>query len=167
MEAAVCGVCLNSDMLCAACQDRFDKGKVTQKEIDVSRFLFSLSDKVKSLSNVKIVKIMDSGTLIIISKRGDAAKLVGKNGFVVKALAKEFKKSIRVLEECDTLKNFATNLLSPVSLSGVNTLYTPEGEVYKFRISSSFRGRMNLTPESFTDIIQSMYHRKAELIFEQ
>ena len=113
------------------------------------------------------MKIIDSECLIIISKIGDAAKLVGKNGFVVKALAKEFKKPIRILEEADTLKNFVESLVSPISISGVNTLYTPEGEVYKFRIPSNHKGRLNITPESFSEIISDMYDCKAELIFDQ
>ena len=167
VETSICEVCLSSDSLCEACQNKLESGSITEKDIEVSRFLFTLSDKVKSLSDVRIVKIIDSECLIIISKIGDAAKLVGKNGFVVKALAKEFKKPIRVLEEADTLKDFVENLISPISVRGVNTLYTTEGEVYKFRIPSNYKGRLNITPESFTDIVSDIYNCRAELVFEQ
>ena len=87
METSICGVCLSSDMLCSECQTKLDQGNITEKDVAVSRFLMILSDKVKSLSDIKIIKIIDSECLIIVSKIGDAAKLVGKNGFVVKALA--------------------------------------------------------------------------------
>jgi len=167
VETSLCGNCLKSDVLCDNCQSKLKNNEITEKDIDVSRFLYMLSDKVKSLSDVKIVKIMDSECLIIISKIGDAAKLVGKNGFVVKALAKEFKKPIRILEEAETLKGFVDNLLSPISVQGVNTLYTPEGEVYKFRIPLNYKGRLNITPDSFSDIVSDIYNCKAELVFEQ
>lgn len=167
VETSICKNCLETKDLCELCHGKLETGKINKKDIEVSRFLFTLSDKVKSLSDIKIVKIIDSECLIIISKIGDAAKLVGKNGFVVKALAKEFKKPIRVLEEADTLKTFVENLVSPISVQGVNTLYTTEGEVYKFRIPSNYKGRLNITPESFSDIISDIYDCKAELIFEQ
>ena len=167
VETSICEQCLSSTELCSDCQNRLDQGKITQKDVEVSRFLFTLSDKVRSLSDVKIVKIMDSECLIIISKIGDAAKLVGKNGFVVKALAKEFKKPIRILEEADTLQGFVENLISPISIRGVNTLYTPEGEVTKFRIPVNHKGRLNITPESFSDIVSDIYNCKAGLVFEQ
>jgi transcription antitermination factor NusA-like protein len=167
VETSICETCLSSDSLCNECQNKLEKGKITEKDIEVSKFLMILSDKVKSLSDIKIIKIIDSECLIIVSKIGDAAKLVGKNGFVVKALAKEFKKPIRILEEAETMQKFVENLISPISIQGVNTLYTPEGEVFKFRIPFNHKGRLNVTPESFTDIMSDIYNCKAELIFEQ
>ncbi len=166
MQAPICEVCLKSSILCSACQEKVDIGKVQQIEIDVSRFLFNLSEKVKSLSDVKVAKIIDAGVLLIIGGRGDGAKLVGKRGLVVKALAKKFNKSIRVLEEAENFKKFAEELISPLTLSGINTLYTSGKQVHKFRISPSQKDNLIITPKNFSEVIFDLYNRKAEIVFE-
>lgn len=166
MQTPICEVCLNSDMLCAACQNKLESGQISQIEINVSRFLFDLKEKIRSLEDVKIVRVLDVGSLLIIARIGDGARLVGKGGAVVKTLAKKFGKSIRIIEEAKDFKKFAESLISPISSCGINTLYTLEGEVYRVRIRFSQKNSLSIQPESFSEIINNLYHCKAELVFE-
>lgn len=157
---------MKSSILCSACQEKLEKGKIQGIDIEVSRFLFELSKKVKSLSDAKIAKIIDAGVLLLIAGRGDGAKLVGKRGLVVKALAKKFNKSIRVLEEAKNFREFAENLISPTIISGINTLYVSGEPVYKVRVSNEQKNRLLISPQNFSEIIFDLYDRKAEIIFE-
>jgi transcription antitermination factor NusA-like protein len=157
-------VCLKSDILCNVCQGRLDGGEISKTEVDVSKFLYNLSDKIKGLKDIRLRKVIDSGVLLLIAGRGDAARLVGKSGSVVKTLAKQFNKSIRVVEEAEDLKKFAQDLISPTVIVGINTLYTPEGEIYKIRIPIG--QKVYISPENFSEIIESLYNRRAELIVE-
>lgn len=166
MQTTICEVCLKSDILCSVCKEKLDKGIVKNIEIEVGRFLFNLSEKVKSLKDVKINNIIDSEVLLIITKRGDAAKLVGKKGAVVKTLAKRFKKSVRIVEEAEDFRKFVEQLISPTTISGVNTLYTPLGEIYRIRIPPEQKNMLYLSPESFSAIMENIYKCKAEIVFE-
>ncbi len=167
MQAPICEVCLNSNLLCSACQAKLDSGQIKQIDVDISRYLFSLSEKTKSLKDIKIAKILDSDIILIIAGRGDAPKIVGKGGSVVKTLAKQFKKSIRVIEEAPDFKDFIEELVSPNTVSGINTLYKMGEEVYRIRIPVSQKFRLAITPESFSQIISNLYNCKAELVFEE
>lgn len=166
MQAPICEVCLKSDMLCSGCQEKLNVGIITQHDVNVSRYLYNLSERMRSIRDVKIRRAIDCGTLIIITGIGDAAKLVGRNGVIVKKIAKEFKKSIRILEEAPNFREFIEELISPASVNGINTLFKENQEVYKIRVPATQRNQVMLTPESFSMIISNFYNRKVELIFE-
>jgi transcription antitermination factor NusA-like protein len=166
MQTPICEVCLKSDILCSGCQEKLNIGKISQTDIDVARYLYKLSDKMRSIRNIKILKVVDCGTLIIITERGDAAKLVGREGVVVKKIAKDFKKSIRILEEALTFKDFVEELISPTPVAGINTLYRENQEVYRIKIPAIQKNHMMITPEIFSQIISNFYNLKAEIVFE-
>lgn len=166
MQASICEVCLKSEILCHACQDKLEKGRINQIEIDTARFLCKLSENMKSLSDIKLLKVIDCGILLIVCGRGDAAKIVGKSGSVVKRIAREFKKSIRVLEEAPSFKDFIEDLISPTPVNGINTLYKENEEIYRIRVPSLQKNHLLITPENFSQIIFNFYNRKAELVFE-
>ena len=166
MQAPICEVCLKSNILCSGCQDKLNTGKISQKDIEISRYLYDLSERMRSIRDIKILKVVDCGTLIIITDVGDAAKLVGRDGVIVKKIAKEFKKSIRILEEAPTFKGFVENLLSPAPISGINTLYKEDKEVYRVKIPSIQKNNVIISPEIFSQIISNFYNLKAEIVFE-
>ncbi len=166
MQTPICEVCLKSEFLCKACQEKLDKGEISKSDVEVSRFLFKLSKKMKSIRNVKIVKVIDSGALIIITGRGDAAKLVGKGGSVVKKIAKQYKKPIRILEEASDFRKFVEELIFPATLYGINTLYRNEEEIYRVRVPSLQKNHLMITPKDFSKVISEFFNMKAELIFE-
>ena len=166
MQTPICEVCLKSNILCSGCQEKLNSRKISQKDIEISRYLYKLSSKMRSIKDIEILKIIDCGTLIIITGRGDAAKLVGKGGVVVKKIAKEFKKSIRILEEAPTFKDFVEELISPATVNGINMLYKENQEVYRIRIPAIKRNHMIITPESFSEIISNFFNVKAEIVFE-
>ena len=166
MQTPICEVCLRSNILCSGCQEKLNSGKISQKDVEVSRYLYGLSERMRSIRDIKILKVVDCGTLIIITGIGDAAKLVGREGVVVKKIAKYFKKSIRILEEASTFKGFVEELVSPAPVSGINTLYKEDQEVYRIKIPAIQRNNVLITPEIFSQIISNFYNLKAELVFE-
>jgi len=166
MQTPICEVCLKSNILCSGCQEKLNSGKISNKDVEVSRYLYELSERMRSIRDIKILKVVDCGTLIIITGIGDAAKLVGREGVVVKKIARDFKKSIRILEEASTFKGFVEELVSPAPVSGINTLYKEDQEVYRIKIPAIQRNNVLITPEIFSQIISNFYNLKAELVFE-
>ncbi len=165
MRAPLCEVCLSSDILCQGCSGKLKQGVISQTEVDVSRFIFGLSDKLHGLKDASIRSVIDGDVLLVVAARGDGAKLVGKGGAVVKALAKQWGKSIRVLEEND-FRRFAGELLHPLTVTGINVLYTPEGEVMRVKMPTAQKARSMITSESFGNMMQKLYGHRAELLFE-
>jgi len=143
-----------------------EQGLMTADEVEIARYIYRLSDKMKSIRDVKVLKIINSDALIIVTGRGDAPKLVGKSGAVVKKIAQRFKKSIRILEESSNFEDFVEELIFPTPVNGINTLYRNNEEIIRIRVPAVQRNHLLLKPESFSKIISSFYNKKAELIFE-
>lgn len=166
MQTPLCDKCLTSKNLCDTCQGKLESNKIRKEEIDVSKFIYGLSKKTKSLQDIKIVKVIDCGILLIITGRGDAARLVGKGGSVVKLIAKKFKKSIRILERASNFRDFVEELITPANVSGINTLYRDNKEIYRVRVPEFQKNHLLLTQEDFSQVISSFYKREAEIVFE-
>lgn len=143
-----------------------EQGLMTADEVEIARYIYRLSDKMKSIRDVKVLKIINSDALIIVTGRGDAPKLVGKSGAVVKKIAQRFKKSIRILEESSNFEDFVEELIFPTPVNGINTLYRNNEEIIRIRVPAVQKNHLLLKPESFSKIISSFYNKKAELIFE-
>ena len=165
MQAPLCEVCLNSDILCGGCAAKLQSGELSQTEIDVSRFMHRLSDKVKSLQDAKLLKVIDADVLVVVAGKGDAAKLVGKDGAIVKALAKKYEKSIKVVEEKE-FRPFVTELMMPLKISGFNTVYTPGGEMYRIRVPSGQKQKQHISEIALANIAQKLFNKKIEVVFE-
>jgi transcription antitermination factor NusA-like protein len=143
-----------------------EQGLMTADEVEIARYIYRLSEKMKSIRDVKVLKIINSDALIIVTGRGDAPKLVGKSGAVVKKIAQRFKKSIRILEESSNFEDFVEELIFPTPVNGINTLYRNNEEIIRIRVPAVQKNHLLLKPESFSKIISSFYNKKAELIFE-
>lgn len=151
-------------MFCSSCQKKIESGEVSKLELDVTKFLFSLRDKIKSLEEAKIIKVLNGHAIIIITEKGSAAKIVGRQGSVVKLLAKHFSRPIRVVET-DDVKSFINNLVIPASAS-VSVAYSEGKEYYKIRISKNQKNRLPLDPKEVKSIIENIYSKSAEVLFE-
>ncbi|MHA2338749.1 MAG: hypothetical protein ACXACX_15685 [Candidatus Hodarchaeales archaeon] len=138
----------------------------SEQEVNISRFLYELSKKTKSIQDVCIFKIINSGVLVIITERGDAAKLVGKSGSIVKILAKKYGKPVRILEEATNFKEFVEGFISPSAVSGINTLYSENKEIHRVRVPFSQKSKLYFSSESFSEIVSGLYNLKAEIIFD-
>lgn len=156
MEAPICRVCLKSDVLCSACQEKLESGTISEGDVEVSRFLYTLEDKFKSLQDAKLVKVVEGDSIILVAERGHAARIVGKQGSIVKVLAKHFNKSIKVIELSKDVKEFVRNLIPNAS---VNILYTTDGERYKI-ITKEQRVKLR----EVESVIRSMFKRPVEIV---
>ncbi len=141
----ICEVCLKSDVLCPACEEKFEKGRLEKIDIEVARFLESLKEKFKVLRDAKILKVFKTEeNIIIIAKKGDAPKLIGKNGAIVKILSKEFKKPVKIVEYDEDIRKFLNNLVFPASIEGVNIVYGKNGETkYKIRVTRNYARKID------------------------
>lgn len=165
MKSPLCEVCLSSDILCGGCASKLEKGEISEREIEVSRFIHKLSDKVKSLQEANLLKVVDADVLILVAGKGDGAKLVGKAGAVVKALAKKYGKSIKVLEKSE-FRPFVTELLQPLTVTGFNVMYTPEGEVYRVRVPAAQKQKQHVSEAALVEVSQKLFGKKVEMIFD-
>jgi transcription antitermination factor NusA-like protein len=142
-----------------------NKGKFTELGLQIIRSLHSWQEEFPSLRDVELKGIIESENIILITSKRGVGKLVGRNGQVVRKIAKEFGKTVRVVEE-ENLHQLMLGLLVPTPVLGINVVYTPEESFYKIRVRKEHSKSLKLTPEQFADLVFKHTGERAELVFE-
>lgn len=168
METPLCSICLESDdILCTGCQQKIDDGDMEEVAVDVSRLLYTLSQDIPTLEDVEIREVRRTEeAIVIITAAGDGPKVVGKNGEVVKELADEFDQSIRVIEDSGNPQEVIENLLEPVELRGINTVYKPDGTEQKIVVDEDDQRRVPMSVDEFQAIVEQLTGESYMLSFE-
>ncbi len=163
MKAPICGICLNSGILCSSCQGRLDSGEITEREIEVSRSIMKLSSRIKILREAEIRKVVETeNALVLIAAEGTADKLVGKGGIAVRWMTEEFGKRVKVVEESRDFRAFVQELLFPVPVLTVNVLHTPRGETLRVVIP---RGKKpSISPREIGKIAETVFGKSVEIV---
>jgi transcription antitermination factor NusA-like protein len=104
--------------------------------------------------------------LLIVTNKNDAARLVGKDGKVVKKLSKELGRDIRVVEQPTELDDFVKDVFFTVPILGINIVYKPQGELYRIRIPKSERTRLPISSEVFMNVSKTLFNKDTDVIFE-
>ena len=165
MKAPICSICLNSDMLCMACKKKLDSGAITEGDIRIARLINDVAKTFKPLGEVTLKKVIEGkNVVLVICGRGDVAKLIGKDGIMIKKLSKLAKKPLRVVEETGDIREAVKNLVYPVPLVRLNILYTSDGEMLKVVIP---RGtNIPISKEAFAEIIRLMFGKTSVIANE-
>ena len=164
MHSAICGACLKSDILCSSCQKKIDDKSISAIEFEVARFLSSLEGKIKSLESAKIIKVVDCTALIIVAAKGDAAKIVGKQGSVVKMLARRFGKPVRIVE-AGNISDFINNLIIPASAK-VNTAYVNGKECYRIKVLGHTKRKIAINMNTVKLVAEEVFKKPVEMLME-
>lgn len=167
MKAPICEACLENDMLCEGCRKKLEKGEIDESTVDISKFIYSLKEEHPHLEDVDINKIYSCDeVIVIVTPAEDVGKVVGRGGEVVKKLASEWDRSIRVVEHSDDPREFARNLLPNVKIYSINQVFTPEGEYFKATVQENEKNRVILSETKFSHIVQDVTGELMELEFK-
>ena len=167
MNAPICNVCLKSDVLCSQCSEKLENNEITELDIKVSRKLKELSNDHGSLRDSTIETTFDAeNVVVIVTGSGDGAKVVGRSGEIVKKVAEEVGKPIRVVENSENDRDVINGLLSPGEIESINTVFKPDGQSKKIVVDDAFEDKINMTQQELQDVIQEITGTDYELAFE-
>ena len=140
VKAPLCGKCVEERDLCGACQQKSIEGKLTDADISLARVLNQL-EKRQLVKEPSFERAVDLGNLILIVTTENVGNLVGKGGRVVRLLSKEMGKKVRVINGKD-FKTSIQDLVAPARVTGINIVYTPDGEQTKVIIPTEDKYRL-------------------------
>jgi len=129
VRTELCSFCVKSGILCPRCQERLDKGRITQLDLKVIGLLSELEKSHPILQEVHFHKAAEFGeTLAIMVDRRDIGKIVGLEGRIVRAISERAGgKRIKILGYGGDDRQFLEELLSPLSILTINTVWLPDG----------------------------------------
>ena len=168
MKMPICTIDVKSGFLCSRCQDKLDKGLITQLDIDIAKELLSLEDKFPGLKEVEFKRAVDTGSMvIIIVGHGNSSDIFGSKSKVVKELEKRFNKKFRVIEENSNIRRTIEDMVSPAALLGINTLWLPDGSLEKkVRLSLSDSKKLPAEIQVVEETVKVLTGEKIRIVFE-
>lgn len=166
MQFPICQVCLKNDILCNGCAEKVGNEEIKIDEINMFRRLNELLKEQKNLKDVEIKRVIGNDVIMIITRKDDVSKLIGKEGRMVKKLSQELGKPIKIIEQSTDVKDFVKDVFSSVTILGINIIYKPDGKMYKIRIKRNERTKLPLSSELFVSVSRSLFHVDTDIVFE-
>ncbi len=154
MKTQLCNFCLNSGILCQKCLAKVKSGKVSQLDLKIARLLLSMEKKFPALQNIFFYKTIESDrTLAIIVGKGDLSSMLGQGGKIIKTIGTKLRKNIRVLEHGGNDRKFLEDLVAPLNIVTINTIWLPDGTTEtKVILKKSVRKRSSLNIKAIKEI---------------
>lgn len=158
MKTVLCSFCLKSGILCQKCSARLKSGEISELDVKIACLLLSLEEKYPSLQNVYFHRAVEAGeTLAVIVGPGDVPRLLGYGGRIVRTLSEETGKSIRVLEDGADERKFLEDLLAPMSIMTINTIWLPDGSTEtRAIVRKRRRSQMSFDVKALKEIAQKI-----------
>lgn len=150
----LCAFCLKNDFLCSACNDKLARGELSDVTVAASRLLHKLD--VQDYA----ARMVDTGMLFIVAKKGTASKVVGRGGRNVKQLEDALRKKVRIVEAGE--KQQLTQGVLGVPVVGINIVYGP-AERYRVRVSRVYQRRVD---HQAIRALDALLGRQVEVVFE-
>jgi transcription antitermination factor NusA-like protein len=168
MKTPICTIDIKSGFLCSRCQDKLDKGLITQLDIDIAKELLSLEDRAPGLKEVEFKKAVSTDSMvIIIIGHGNMPEALGSRGKVVKELEKRFNKRFRVVEENSNIRKTIEDMVTPAALLGINTLWLPDGSLEKkVRIRLYDSKKLPADIRVLEEAVRSLTGERIRIVFE-
>jgi transcription antitermination factor NusA-like protein len=129
VKTELCSFCVKSGILCSKCQERLDKGRITQLDLKVIRLLSELEKHYPGLQEVHFHKAVEIGdTMAIMVERRDIGQLMDEEGRLLRAIGEQLGgKKIKVLGYGGDDRRLMEELLAPLAILTINTVWLPDG----------------------------------------
>ncbi|MHA1581966.1 MAG: transcription elongation factor NusA [Candidatus Baldrarchaeia archaeon] len=168
MKTPLCTFCLKSGILCPKCQEKVEKGEVSELDIKIAKELLELESRFPALKDVEFKKSIEIGPLIIILVgEKDVSSVIGPNGKIVKILSGKLNKKIRVVGFSSDIRKTIQDLLAPAEVLGVNIVWLPDGSYEKkVRVRRSDVKRLPADVKTLENAIQCLLNERFRIVLE-
>jgi transcription antitermination factor NusA-like protein len=120
--------CIKSGILCRKCQEKIEKGQITDLDLKIIRLLSDLEKENPALQDVTYHKAVEAdGNLAILVDRRDMSKMLAGGAKIVHIISDSLGETVKILGFGGDDRKFLEDLFSPLSILTLNTIWIPDG----------------------------------------
>jgi len=120
--------CVKSGILCRRCEEKLQKGLITQLDLKVIQKMVELEKDYPVLQDVTFHRSVEAPDMIaILVDKKDLPRLLGGGARIVKELSENFGKRVKLISFGGDDRAFLEDLFSPLSIFTINTIWIPDG----------------------------------------
>jgi len=161
--------CVKSGILCRKCQEKIDKGQITDLDLKIIRLLTELEKEHPALQDVTYHKAVEvDNNLVILVDRRDMSKMLEGGARTVHAISDSLGKKVKILSYGGDDRQFLEDLLSPLSVLTLNTIWIPDGSTEtKVILSGRQPRRMPVDPDMAKRLAKELRDMTLRIEFEK
>ena len=156
----ICKVCLQSDILCGACNRKLEEGRISRMDVALSRALHEIN-KERNADTDFLCAIEDAGKIFVVVDSRHAARFIGPGGKTIKKISAVLGKQVKLLEKADGGDRHVIEKLIGAPVLGINKVYDG-GESYKVRIEVRYARKVR----PLSSIVGKILDKKISFVFE-
>lgn len=160
--------CVKSGILCRRCEEKVEKGLVTELDLKVIQRIVELEKDNPILQDVTYHRSVEAdGVMAVLVDKKDMPKLLGGGAKIVKDLGETFGKRVKLISYGGDDREFLEDLFSPLSILTINTVWIPDGtQETKVILTGREPRRMPVDLEKVRKIAQELKGMTLRVEFE-
>lgn len=163
----VCYFDLRSGILCPRCEAKLRSGEITKLDVEVARLLVNIESRLPQLQKASFIRAVDAEEYVfIVVGRGDLAKLNPIIGELRRILSDKLGKPVIIIENQTDLRLLLEDLLSPLRIVGMNTVWIPDGTREIHIIVSGSKHSLPISEKALHSVVEKFYGTSLRLTFE-
>ena len=120
--------CVKSGILCRRCEEKLEKGQITELDLKVIQRMVELEKGNPVLEDVTYHRAVEADDMMaILVDKKDLPKLLSGGAKIVKDLGETFGKRVRLISYGGDDREFLEDLFNPLSILTINTVWIPDG----------------------------------------
>ncbi|MHA2601943.1 MAG: hypothetical protein AM324_007425 [Candidatus Thorarchaeota archaeon SMTZ1-83] len=156
MKLPICVFDIESDMLCPNCQERLDRGDITDFDVKFSRWFLNKSKEYPEIEDLHLLRAIESdGRLILVVRKDNKDRLLETEGLMNEIA--ELYGEVMIFEGPIKMRRIVRNLIDPAMEVGVNSLYLPDGTKESIvMLKPEDRDRITYSKEDLRKIVSAV-----------
>ncbi len=126
MKFPICTFDARVGVLCPRCEERLNKGEISDADVKASFVLAKLAAQVPALDKLTLKRAyLIDGDYVLVLNQGESRAVLSNRQLMGKL--KEALGNFWVTEQTSDIRQFIENLLYPVRILTVNVVWIPDG----------------------------------------
>jgi transcription antitermination factor NusA-like protein len=161
--------CIKSGILCRKCQEKIEKGQITDLDLKIIRLFSDLEKENQALQDVTYHKAVEAdGNVAILVNRRDMSKILSGGAKPVHAISNSLGKKVKILGYGGDDRQFLEDLFSPLAILTLNTIWIPDGSTEtKVILTGRQPRRMPVDPEVVKKLAKQLRNMTLRIEFEK
>jgi len=154
-------ICVKSGVLCPRCRKLVDSGTYTLREVEIMKQLLELEEQdpnYRFLKDVTYVKSYETNSIIVTILDVDDSIPQSMLIRLGKTLSEKIGLRVRVIRKSDP-KTLIAQIIAPARIHGVNSVWTPDGDVqHIIRISRYDARFLPVEVKELEQLLSTIFH---------
>jgi transcription antitermination factor NusA-like protein len=127
LRLPICNFDAKTGILCAKCESKLKSGEITSADVEASRALIHVAEKISDVNKVALKRAFEVGGNYVLEFEGQDIQTIRSSDSVRAELEGSLKGRVWLIGAGGTERKFLEDMLFPVRVLTVNTVWLPDG----------------------------------------